>query len=125
MHNCGKTMNREIKYEDSISTMRGYGDGDSGLFVSKLTSYIVTDDLHVIPNSPGSSIELLYEHGIIDLNYLESMSFDIGVDQFYPDPTNSYALSEVYWGLEILDASMRSYDALTESILKIIAKTKN
>ncbi|MFS7900779.1 hypothetical protein Hanom_Chr00s138005g01817991 [Helianthus anomalus] len=45
-----KTMNREIKYEDLTGNMRGEGVG--GVFVSDLSSYTVTDDLRVMPNSP-------------------------------------------------------------------------
>ncbi|XP_076934780.1 uncharacterized protein LOC143601192 [Bidens hawaiensis] len=74
---CGKIMNREVEYEDSTVD----GDSDDDVFVSTLTTFIVTDDLRVIPNSPGSSILLLCELGITDVSSLDNMSFDFGVDQ--------------------------------------------
>ncbi|XP_076954913.1 uncharacterized protein LOC143629558 [Bidens hawaiensis] len=74
---CGKIMNREVEYEDSTVD----DDSDDGVFVSTLTTFIVTDDLRVIPNSPGSSSLLLCEVGIIDVSSLDNMSFYFGVDQ--------------------------------------------
>ncbi|MFS7914549.1 hypothetical protein Hanom_Chr02g00154751 [Helianthus anomalus] len=77
--NCGKTMNRETKYED----LTVKDDSDGGVFVYNLTTFIVTDDLRVIPNSPGSSIQLLCELGITDVSCLDNISFNIGVDQIF------------------------------------------
>ncbi|KAM0036819.1 hypothetical protein Hdeb2414_s0014g00430841 [Helianthus debilis subsp. tardiflorus] len=76
---CGKTMNQEIKYEDLTGNMRGEGIG--GVFVSDLSSYIVTDDLRVMPNSPDSIVQLLCELGITDVSCLEEKQFGIGLDQ--------------------------------------------
>ncbi|KAJ0805893.1 hypothetical protein HanPI659440_Chr02g0083481 [Helianthus annuus] len=77
--NCGKTMNREVKYED----LTVKDDSVGGVFVYNLTTFIVTDDLRVIPNSPGSSIQLLCELGITDVSCLDNISFNIGVDQIF------------------------------------------
>ncbi|KAJ0786793.1 hypothetical protein HanOQP8_Chr02g0075371 [Helianthus annuus] len=76
---CGKMMNREVKYED----LTVKDDSDGGVFVYNLTTFIVTDDLRVIPNSPGSSIQLLCELGITDVSCLDNISFNIGVDQIF------------------------------------------
>ncbi|KAM0036836.1 hypothetical protein Hdeb2414_s0014g00431041 [Helianthus debilis subsp. tardiflorus] len=74
---CCMMMDREIKYEDS--TLEDNCDG--GVFVSDLVSYIVTDDLRVMPNSPGSIIKLICELGITAASCLDEMAFDIGFDQ--------------------------------------------
>ncbi|XP_022004518.1 uncharacterized protein LOC110902087 [Helianthus annuus] len=72
---CGKTMNLEMKYEELNGNMTG------GVFVSDLTSYIVTDDLRVMPNSPDFIVQLLCELGVTDVSSLEEKSFGIGIDQ--------------------------------------------
>ncbi|KAJ0800262.1 hypothetical protein HanPI659440_Chr03g0100991 [Helianthus annuus] len=43
--------------------------------------YPLTDDLRVMPNSPGSIIKLISELGITAASCLEEMAFDIGFDQ--------------------------------------------
>ncbi|XP_076934782.1 uncharacterized protein LOC143601193 [Bidens hawaiensis] len=75
--NYGKMMDREVKYEDSTSG----DDCEGGVFVSDLASYIVTDDLCVMPNSPISIVQLLCELGITAVSFLDAMTIDIGVDQ--------------------------------------------
>ncbi|KAD4179862.1 hypothetical protein E3N88_28453 [Mikania micrantha] len=74
---CGKMMNKRIKYEDTTVV----DNGCSGVFASDLTSFMVTDDLRVISNSPGSMVQLLCELGIPAVNFLDEMTFDVGLDQ--------------------------------------------
>ncbi|KAD4179865.1 hypothetical protein E3N88_28456 [Mikania micrantha] len=57
---CGKMMNKRINYEDTTVV----DNGCSGVFASDLTSFMVTDDLRVISNSPGSMVQFLCEVGI-------------------------------------------------------------
>ncbi|KAL8222988.1 hypothetical protein R6Q57_020387 [Mikania cordata] len=75
---CGKIMNREIFYKDSTVV----GNSCSGVFASDMTNFIITDDLRVIPNCPGSMVQLLCELGIpAAVSFLVEMTFDIGLDQ--------------------------------------------
>ncbi|XP_076954918.1 uncharacterized protein LOC143629564 [Bidens hawaiensis] len=74
---CGKMMDREVKYEDSTSG----DDCEGGVFVSDFASYIVTDDLCVMPNSPISIVQLLCELEITAVSFLDEMTIDIGLDQ--------------------------------------------
>ncbi|KAD4179860.1 hypothetical protein E3N88_28451 [Mikania micrantha] len=74
---CGKMMNKRIKYEDTTVV----DNGCSGVFASDLTSFMVTDDLRVTSNSPGSMVQLLCELGIPAVTFLDEMTFDVGLDQ--------------------------------------------
>ncbi|KAL8265146.1 hypothetical protein R6Q59_023276 [Mikania micrantha] len=76
---CGKIMNREIFYEDSIVV----GNSCSGVFASDMTNFIITDDLRVIPNCPSSMVQLLCELGIPAVSFLDEMTFDIALDQIF------------------------------------------
>ncbi|KAL8222987.1 hypothetical protein R6Q57_020386 [Mikania cordata] len=75
--NCGEMMNKRIQYEDTTVV----DDGCSGVFASDLTGFMITDDLHVISNSPGSMVQLLCELGIPAVSFLDEMTFDVGLDQ--------------------------------------------
>ena len=70
-------MNREIKYDDVAS-----GD-DGGVFVPNLTTFIVTDDLCVKPNTSDVSIQLICDLGFSDACQLEERSIDIGHEQVF------------------------------------------
>ncbi|GJZ62435.1 hypothetical protein Tco_0618572 [Tanacetum coccineum] len=76
---CGKKMNRNSQYEDLTAT-RG-NCIDVGLFVSDVTTFIVTDDLRVMPNTSGNIIQLLSALGITDTSQIEKRNFDIDVNQ--------------------------------------------
>ena len=76
-------MDREFQYESSffhISDARNHCD-DPGVFVPSLTTFIVTDDLRVMPNTLYSSVRLLCDLGITDASQLEERTFDIGREQ--------------------------------------------
>lgn len=72
---CGMRMDREIKHEGVTDNTGG------GVFVSDVTTFIVTDDLRVMQNSLGSSIKVLCDLGITDVSQLENRTFDVGLDQ--------------------------------------------
>nr|XP_043629776.1 uncharacterized protein LOC122601065 [Erigeron canadensis] len=78
---CGiSRMDWEIKDEDSDDESGG-DRLDGGVFVSDVASFIVTDDLRVMPNASGCTIQLLRDLGINDVSELENRTFDIGRDQ--------------------------------------------
>ncbi|XP_076937103.1 uncharacterized protein LOC143604547 [Bidens hawaiensis] len=55
-----------------------------GVFVSDIANFIITHDLCVEPYSSASSIRLLAELGITDMNHLEERSLEMSSSQFYP-----------------------------------------
>lgn len=70
---CGRVMTRELE----IYTNTGGG----GVFVSDVTTFIVTEDLRVFPNASGVSIQLLCDSGILDASQIEERSYDFGIEQ--------------------------------------------
>ncbi|PWA88815.1 hypothetical protein CTI12_AA117040 [Artemisia annua] len=77
---CGKTMTRICQYEELTAATRG-NHRDVGVFVSDVTTFIVTDDLRVMPNTSGNIIQLLSAIGITDTSQIAYRNFDIGVNQ--------------------------------------------
>ncbi|KAI3701654.1 hypothetical protein L6452_26889 [Arctium lappa] len=74
---CGKLMNQEIRFKSASSS----ADDDcvsSGVFVSDITTFIVTDDLCVMPYTLESCIQLLKDVGISDIRHVEERMVDIG-----------------------------------------------
>nr|GEU43703.1 hypothetical protein [Tanacetum cinerariifolium] len=73
---CGKMMTLDLEIgHPSIDTI---GDG---VFVSDVTTFIVTEDLRVLPNASGVSIQLLCDSGILDASQIEERSYDFGIEQ--------------------------------------------
>ncbi|KAJ9550994.1 hypothetical protein OSB04_015039 [Centaurea solstitialis] len=68
---CGNLMSRDNNYNVGVS-----GD-DGGVFVPNLTTFIVTDDLCVKPNTSDVSIQLIRDLGFAACQ-LEERSIDIG-----------------------------------------------
>lgn len=77
---CGKAMNRICQYEELTAAPTG-NHYDVGVFVSDVTTFIVTDDLRVMPNTSGNIIQLLSALGITDTSQIANMNFDIGLNQ--------------------------------------------
>ncbi|KAJ9551063.1 hypothetical protein OSB04_015108 [Centaurea solstitialis] len=71
---CGSSMDVEIgdQFEDE--------DGDS-VFVSHLATFIVADDLRVMPNTSDFSLRLVCDLGYTDPSQLEERTIDIGREQ--------------------------------------------
>ncbi|GKA67094.1 hypothetical protein Tco_0766902 [Tanacetum coccineum] len=76
---CGNLMTREFKNEDPITDTRGGG----GVFVSDVTTFIITKDLRVFPNATGVSIQLLCDFGISDASQLDERNLDVGLEQIF------------------------------------------
>ncbi|XP_076884111.1 uncharacterized protein LOC143533133 [Bidens hawaiensis] len=76
---CGTLMTSESVYMGLPFQENGCG-GD-GLFVSDIATYIVTDDLYVMPYSSATCIRLLTYHGITDKSCLEDIKLDFGREQ--------------------------------------------
>ncbi|KAI3701649.1 hypothetical protein L6452_26882 [Arctium lappa] len=72
---CRKLMTREIEYADK------YIGRYDGVFVQNAVTFIVTDDLHVMPNTLGSSLGLLFDLGFTDASHVEEKTIDIGCEE--------------------------------------------
>lgn len=71
---CGREMNQKItKRKKNVA--RDVGDG---VFVQGLLSYLITDDLLVLPASAMASLDLLKRHGISDKTSLEERNVKVG-----------------------------------------------
>lgn len=73
-------MYRQVEYDNKTGSTGGCRD-DGGLFVANVSSFIVTDDLRVMPNTSGFTIQVLFEFGITDASQIEERTFDIGHEQ--------------------------------------------
>lgn len=65
---CGKIMNREI-FPEKVTSENG--------FVKETASFIICDDLQVMPNGLGTSVDLLKEFGIEDMESVEEKTVEI------------------------------------------------
>ncbi|XP_074364824.1 uncharacterized protein LOC141705848 [Apium graveolens] len=95
--NCSKTLNR-------CAPIREYfrDDGRKGVFVKPDELFLMTDDLHVIPNVPASILAILENSGSTDLEGLEEKTFRIGCTEI----------------LDLLKYSILSTTPLTSIFLK-------
>ncbi|KAM0003127.1 hypothetical protein Hdeb2414_s0297g00860141 [Helianthus debilis subsp. tardiflorus] len=74
--NCGKLMNQEVGYQKPKVCV-----GSGSVFVSERATFIVTDDLCVMPYTSANSIRLLTGLGITDKSCLEDLMLDMGREQ--------------------------------------------
>ncbi|KAI7725302.1 hypothetical protein M8C21_017943 [Ambrosia artemisiifolia] len=72
--NCGKLMKEVKHYKPNICV-------GGGVFVSDTATFIVTDDLRVMPYTSASSIRLLTDFGITDISCLENRKLDMGCEE--------------------------------------------
>ncbi|KAI7743916.1 hypothetical protein M8C21_032027 [Ambrosia artemisiifolia] len=76
---CGKLMNKEVGYKKPNVCVGGRG----GVFVSDIATFIVTDDLRVMPYTSASSIRLLTDFGITDHSCLDDLKLDMGCEEIF------------------------------------------
>ncbi|KAK1398301.1 hypothetical protein POM88_008164 [Heracleum sosnowskyi] len=69
--NCYKYLNRKAHF---FPTTAG---GEQGVFVPPNASFVITDDLQVIPNIPSAMFALFKGSGITDFGVLEEKTFNI------------------------------------------------
>ncbi|KAK2972216.1 hypothetical protein RJ640_014274 [Escallonia rubra] len=75
---CGKLM--DIQMELAASDVR-LEESTSGVFVTEKASFIITDDLQIMPNLLGTTVALLSTHGKTDMNVLEERTLKVAVEE--------------------------------------------
>ncbi|KAJ0705933.1 hypothetical protein HanLR1_Chr09g0301051 [Helianthus annuus] len=74
---CNRVMMKEPEFLDFTDFLIG-----GSFFVSNLPiTFIVTDDLSVMPYTAADSIRLITEFGITDMRHIEERKLDIGCEQ--------------------------------------------
>jgi hypothetical protein len=64
---CGKLLNQENFYEP----------GEEIGFVKETLTFIVSDDLYVMPNNVGTKLNILQKHGLNDLDAVDKQTVNI------------------------------------------------
>ncbi|KAM0003141.1 hypothetical protein Hdeb2414_s0017g00502961 [Helianthus debilis subsp. tardiflorus] len=72
---CSELMNKHISRDHNVAS------GGGGVFVSDISTFIVTDDFSVMPYTASVSFRLLVDLGITDTNQLEERKLDLGREQ--------------------------------------------
>ncbi|WOG99320.1 hypothetical protein DCAR_0518668 [Daucus carota subsp. sativus] len=95
-HHCQNFLKRAIDFDD---------DGES-VFVAKTSSFVISDDLHVIPNNPTSTLGILKSCGIKDFAALEEINtLKLGSSEIFHLLECSFfsknALSDFYFGKKL------------------------
>nr|GEZ16269.1 retrotransposon-related protein [Tanacetum cinerariifolium] len=75
-HKCGKLMDREIRFKKDTNSADNDNVGRA-VFVSDTATFIVNDDLCVMPHTPGCAIQLLIDLGVTDTIHLEERTVEI------------------------------------------------
>lgn len=72
--NCSKILKRYVPISSNLSTDKG----QKGVFVKPNELFLITNDLHVYPNVPASTLAILENLGSADFEALEEKTFRIG-----------------------------------------------
>ncbi|CAA2956305.1 Hypothetical predicted protein [Olea europaea subsp. europaea] len=70
---CGRIANTEISEESQPS--------DPKHFVGRMIMYVISDDLQVLPGNPNSLAQLLCNLGLSDVDQVEELSVDVGLEE--------------------------------------------
>ncbi|KAG8363099.1 hypothetical protein BUALT_BualtUnG0004300 [Buddleja alternifolia] len=75
---CGKSLNGEIGIK---KTKTGATNGDGGVFTHKTMSFLISDDLQVMTNVPGSITQILKNLGITNMDGSELRTVSVGLNE--------------------------------------------
>ncbi|XP_054786157.1 uncharacterized protein LOC129292605 [Prosopis cineraria] len=104
---CGRLMNNSVNWVGKTK-MEVKGPSGKDGFVKEAVTYMVMDNLVVQPISPISCIALLNKFNIKDVNSLQEVVVEFGIQE----------------AIQLLKASMQSSNALTSVFLQDIKFTK-
>ncbi|XP_074352046.1 uncharacterized protein LOC141691207 [Apium graveolens] len=77
-YNCVKCKNCSRFLENKAYFTDTRGEDGQGVFVHRTASFVITDDLHVIPIIPAATLALLEKTGFTDFGVLEERNFHLG-----------------------------------------------
>ncbi|KAF6160969.1 hypothetical protein GIB67_007610 [Kingdonia uniflora] len=82
---CRQPMDHEVCLEDN--GVEKEDNGDEGVFVAGTSTFIITDDLQIMPMSTAASLALMKNLNVMDMKALEEMNFDVTLEQklYHPD----------------------------------------
>lgn len=72
---CGELLKEEIDCN------AGTSQGNKGVFVTEISSFVISDDLHVIPHNLTSILKMLKSSGIENFAALEENTIELGYDE--------------------------------------------
>ncbi|KAL9164824.1 hypothetical protein ABFS82_06G129100 [Erythranthe guttata] len=98
---CGKTKNKSVYLDESETSLHGSG----GVFTIKTTSFLISDDLRMVPNLAVGFVQTLGNLGITDTKGAELRNVTFGFNEV----------------MDLLKGSLTSRTPLTDLILN---KTK-
>ncbi|KAL7108723.1 hypothetical protein ACP275_06G130500 [Erythranthe tilingii] len=98
---CGKTKNKGVCLDESETSLHGSG----GVFTIKTTSFLISDDLRMVPNVAVGFVQTLGNLGITDTKGAELRNVTFGFNEV----------------MDLLKGSLKSRTPLTDLILN---KTK-
>jgi len=78
---CGALMDARIHVPEEVQVEQVIGDIADGVFVNFRSSFIVTDDLKVTPNSIGVLMNVLNDLGYVGYSDLRETLIDVGFEQ--------------------------------------------
>ncbi|GFP79549.1 hypothetical protein PHJA_000098400 [Phtheirospermum japonicum] len=76
--NCGEQLKREIPVRDSASQA---ADGDGGVFTISLATFVISDDLQILPNVTASVVQILSYLGISDVEGAVVRNVSFGINE--------------------------------------------
>lgn len=84
--NCSQFLNKKAYF--TAATV----ENQHGVFVPLTTSFIITDDLSVLPNIPASTLEILKNSGITDFGVLEERTLNLGSTEVHQICTSFFVI---------------------------------
>lgn len=54
---------------------------NGGIFVNRMTMFLIIDELQVVPMSNAATFSLFAKHGITDDNNIKEINFNFGEDE--------------------------------------------
>ncbi|XP_048592066.1 uncharacterized protein LOC125576316 [Brassica napus] len=78
---CGALMDLQVLVPEEEQVEKVIGDVADGVFVNCRSSFIITDDLKVIPNSIGDLINVLKDLGYTGYNDLQETLIDVEFEE--------------------------------------------
>ncbi|RDX67236.1 hypothetical protein CR513_53914, partial [Mucuna pruriens] len=77
---CGKLMIKEMKL---VEESKEKAAGGNGVFVKGDVMFLIFDDLTVLQNSPGNTIQQLLQLGYKDFSKMKEMSLNVGMNEIF------------------------------------------